>query len=153
MSELERALRDAHAHGRMGAVLEFDLDRFRQINEALGPASGDRVIKEAGRRIRGAIHGLVRADEPAVQQALGARFGGDEFSVLLPTVCNVEQASRVVESILRALAVPYQVDGKELHVPASAGAVLFPADGVVMDEVVRNAGAALREAKQAGGGG
>jgi diguanylate cyclase (GGDEF)-like protein len=153
MSELERALRDAHAHGCMGAVLEFDLDRFKQINEALGPASGDRVIKEAGRRIRGAIHGLVRADEPAVQQALGARFGGDEFSVLLPTVSNVEQASRMVESILRALAVPYQVDGKELHVSASAGAVLFPADGVVMDEVVRNAGAALREAKQAGGGG
>ena len=153
MSELERALRDAHAQGRMGAVLEFDLDRFKQINEALGPASGDRVIKEAGRRIRGAIHGLVRADEPAVQQALGARFGGDEFSVLLPTVSNVEQASRMVESILRALAVPYQVDGKELHVSASAGAVLFPADGVVMDEVVRNAAAALREAKQAGGGG
>src|SRR5262245_26641872 len=150
MSELERALRDAHAHGRMGAVLEFDLDRFKQINEALGPASGDRVIKEAGRRIRGAMHGLARADEPAVQQALGARFGGDEFSVLLPTVSNVEQASRVVESILRALAVPYQVDGKELHVTASAGVVLFPADGIVIDEVVRNAGAALREAKEAG---
>ena len=148
MSELERALCDAHAHGRMGAVLEFDLDRFKQINEALGPASGDRVIKEAGRRIRGAMHGLARADE--VQQALGARFGGDEFSVLLPTVSNVEQASRVVESILRALAAPYQVEGKELHVTASAGVVLFPADGIVIDEVVRNAGAALREAKEAG---
>jgi EAL domain-containing protein (putative c-di-GMP-specific phosphodiesterase class I) len=108
------------------------------------------VIREAGRRIRRAVHGLVRADEVAMQQALGARFGGDEFSVLLPSVANVEQASRVVESVLRALAVPYQVDGKELHVTASAGVALFPADGVVIDEVVRNTEAALHQAKQAG---
>jgi len=55
-----------------------------------------------------------------------------------------------VESVLRALAVPYQVDGKELHVTASAGVALFPADGVVIDEVVRNTEAALHQAKQAG---
>jgi diguanylate cyclase (GGDEF)-like protein len=150
MSELERALRDAYADGRMGAVLEFDLDRFKQINEALGPASGDHVIKEAGRRIRAAVHGLDRADDATMQQALGARFGGDEFAVLLPTISNVEQAARVVETVQGALAVPYQVGGKELHVTASAGVALFPADGVVMDEVVRNAEAALHQAKQAG---
>jgi diguanylate cyclase (GGDEF)-like protein len=134
----------------MGAALLFDLDRFKQINEALGPASGDHVIKEAGRRIRRAMHGLVRAEETVVQQALGARFGGDVFSVLLPSVSNVEQASRVVESVLRALAAPYSADGKELHVTASAGVALFPADGVVIDEVVRSAEAALRQAKEAG---
>ena len=150
MSELERALRDAYAEGRMGALLEFGLDRFKQINEALGPASGDHVIREAGRRIRSALSGLVRADEAAPQQAMGARFGGDEFCVLLPSVATVEQASRVVESILRALAVPYQVNDKELHVTASAGVTLFPDDGVVIDEVVRNAEAALRQAKHAG---
>ena len=55
MSELDRAVRDAYAEGRMGAALLFDLDGFNQINEALGPASGDHVIKEAGRRIRGAM--------------------------------------------------------------------------------------------------
>jgi diguanylate cyclase (GGDEF)-like protein len=150
MSELERALRDAYAEGRMGALLEFGLDRFKQINEALGPASGDHVIREAGRRIRGTLSGLIRADETAPQQAMGARFGGDEFCVLLPSVATVEQASRVVESILRALAVPYQVNDRELHVTASAGVTLFPDDGVVIDEVVRNAEAALRQAKHAG---
>jgi diguanylate cyclase (GGDEF)-like protein len=150
LSELERALRDAYAEGRMGALLEFGLDRFKQINEALGPAIGDHVIREAGRRIRGALGALVRADEAAPQQAMGARFGGDEFCVLLPNVATVEQASRVVESVLRALAVPYQVNDKELHVTASAGVTLFPDDGVVIDEVVRNAEAALRQAKHAG---
>ena len=150
MSELDRAVRDAYAEGRMGAALLFDLDRFNQINEALGPASGDHVIREAGSRIRGVMQGLVRAEETPVQQPLGARFGGDEFSVLLPSVANVEQASRAVESVLRALAAPYQADGKELHVTASAGIALFPADGVVIDEVIRSAEAALRQAKEAG---
>jgi len=153
MSELDRAVREAYAEGRMGAVLEFDLDRFKQINEALGPATGDHVIKEAGRRIRRAMHSFIRADEATLQQALGARFGGDEFSVLLPSVSNVEQASRVAEAVLRALADPYQVDAKELHLTASAGVALFPADGIAIDEVVRNAEAALRQAKQAGGNG
>jgi diguanylate cyclase (GGDEF)-like protein len=153
MSELDRAVREAYVEGRMGAVLEFDLDRFKQINEALGPAIGDQVIREAGRRIRRAMHGFVRADEPTLQQALGARFGGDEFSVLLPSVSNVEQASRVVESVLQALAGPYQIDARELHLSASAGVALFPADGVAIDEVVRNAEAALDQAKQAGGNG
>ena len=153
MSELDRAAREAYVEGRMGAVLEFDLDRFKQINEALGPATGDHVIREAGRRIRRAMHGFIRADEATLQQALGARFGGDEFSVLLPSVSNVEQASRVAEAVLRALADPYQVDAKELHLTASAGVALFPADGVAIDEVVRNAEAALRQAKQAGGNG
>jgi len=151
MSELDRAVREAYAEGRMGAVLEFDLDRFKQINEALGP--GDHVIKEAGRRVRRAMHSFIRADEATLQQALGARFGGDEFSVLLPSVSNVEQASRVAEAVLRALADPYQVDAKELHLTASAGVALFPADGIAIDEVVRNAEAALRQAKQAGGNG
>jgi len=150
MSELDRAVRDAYAEGRMGAALLFDLDRFNQINEALGPASGDHVIREAGRRIRGVMQGLVRAEDTPVQQPLGARFGGDEFSVLLPSVANVEQASRAVESVLRALAAPYQADGKELHVTASAGIALFPADGVVIDEVISSAEAALRQAKEAG---
>jgi len=153
MSELDRAVREAYAEGRMGAVLEFDLDRFKQINEALGPATGDHVIKEAGRRIRRAMHSFIRADDATLQQALGARFGGDEFSVLLPSVSNVEQASRVVEVVLRALADPYQVDTKELHLTASAGVALFPADGVAIDEVIRNTEAALRQAKQAGGNG
>jgi diguanylate cyclase len=153
MSELDRAVREAYVEGRMGAVLEFDLDRFKQINEALGPATGDHVIKEAGRRIRRAMHSFIRADDATLQQALGARFGGDEFSVLLPSVSNVEQASRVVEGILRALADPYQVDAKELHLTASAGVALFPADGFAIDEVLRNTEAALRQAKQAGGNG
>jgi len=150
MNELERALRDSQEDSCMGAVLEFDLDRFKQINEALGPAAGDRVIEEAGRRIRGTMHSLSRAGDAAAVQGVAARSGGDEFSVVLPAVSNVQHAARVAESLLRALALPYQIDGKELHVTASAGLALFPADGTIIDELVKNAAAALHQAKQAG---
>jgi diguanylate cyclase len=150
MSELDRAMREV-GRGGIGALLEFDLDRFKHINEALGPATGDLVIREAGRRLRGTIDALAGDDEAAVGRALAGRFGGDEFSVLLPSVPNVERASRLAEALLRALAVPYDIDGKELHVTASAGVALFPADGVVMDELVKNATSALHQAKQAGG--
>jgi diguanylate cyclase (GGDEF)-like protein len=151
MSELDLALREALRHGGMGAVLEFDLDRFKHINEALGMATGDRVIREAGRRIRGTMDALMGEEETAAGRGLAARFGGDEFSVLLPSVPNVERASRVAESVLKALAQPYQIDNRELHVTASAGVALFPADGAVMDELVRNAASALHQAKQGGG--
>jgi len=150
MHELERALRDSQEDSCMGAVLEFDLDRFKQINEALGPAAGDRVIKEAGQRIRGTMHSLSRAGDAGAVQGVAARSGGDEFSVVLPAVSNVQHAARVAESLLRALALPYQIDGKELHVTASAGLALFPADGTIIDELVKNAAAALHQAKQAG---
>jgi diguanylate cyclase (GGDEF)-like protein len=151
MSELDRAMREALPRGAMGAVLEFDLDRFKQINEALGPAIGDRVIREAGRRMRGIIDTLAGDDQTGAARGLAARFGGDEFSVLLPSVPNVEHASRVVESVLKALAQPYQIDNRELHVTASAGVALFPDDGAVMDELVKNAASALHQAKQGGG--
>jgi diguanylate cyclase (GGDEF)-like protein len=151
MSELDRALREALPRGGMGAVLEFDLDRFKQINEALGMATGDRVIREAGRRIRGTLDALMGDEETSAGRGLAARFGGDEFSLLLPSVPNVERASRVVESVLKALAQPYQIDNRELHVTASAGVALFPADGAVMDELLKNAASALHQAKQGGG--
>jgi len=150
MNELERALRDSQENSCMGAVLEFNLDRFKQINEALGPAAGDRVIKEAGRRIRGTMHSLSRAGDAGAVQGVAARFGGDEFSVVVAAVKNMQHAARVAESLLRALALPYQIDGKELHVTASAGLALFPADGTIIDELVKNAAAALHSAKQAG---
>jgi diguanylate cyclase (GGDEF)-like protein len=151
MSELDRAMREALPRDGMGAVLEFDLDRFKQINEALGMATGDRVIREAGRRIRGTLDTLMDDEATAAGRGLAARSGGDEFSVLLASVPNVERASRVVESVLKALAQPYEIDNRELHVTASAGVALFPADGAVMDELVKNAASALHQAKQGGG--
>jgi diguanylate cyclase (GGDEF)-like protein len=150
LSELERALIDAEAPGRMGALLHLGLDRFRQINEALGPAAGDAVLREAGRRIRGALQAYGGRGRRRDEQPFAARFGGDEFSILLPQVAGVESPAHVASELLRAMAAPLSVGDKPLHVTASIGVALFPADGLNSDELVRNAGAALKEAKNAG---
>jgi len=150
LSELERTLFDADAPGRLGALLQLGLDRFRQINEALGPASGDAVIREAGRRIRGVLQAYVGQGKRHDDLPMAARFSGDEFSVLLPSIPNAEYPSRLADELLRALATPMELGGKELRVTTSIGVALFPANGLNGDELVKNAGAALHEAKNAG---
>ena len=150
LSELERTLIDAESPGRIGALLQLGLDRFSQINEALGPAVGDAVMRESGRRIRGALQERASIGKRRDDQPFPARFGGDEFSVLLPSIPSTAYPSLVADDLLRALAKPLEVEGKELGVTASIGVALFPADGASGDELVRNAGAALRDAKNAG---
>ena len=150
MDELARGLREADAKKEMGAVLQFDLDRFAKVNEALGPATGDLVIRGAGRRIRDALQQLAEGGEACAARAVTARSGGDEFSVLLPSIPSVERVTHLAAELLRALAVPHQIGGKELHITSSIGVALFPADGSRADEVVMNAAAALRQAKEAG---
>ncbi|MDH3320142.1 MAG: EAL domain-containing protein [Betaproteobacteria bacterium] len=151
LGELERTLLEADTAARMGALLHIGLDRFKQINEALGPVSGDEVIGEVSRRLRGtlqaqAMPGRRRGDKP-----FAGRMSGTEFAVLLPMISNQEHPARVAEELLRALARPCQVGGKDLHVTASIGVALFPADASQLDDLVKNAAAALQEAKSAGG--
>jgi diguanylate cyclase (GGDEF)-like protein len=150
LGELERTLFEADAPGRMGALLQLGLDRFRQINEALGPATGDAVIRESGRRIRGVMQARVGEEQTHDQMPFAARFSGDEFSVLLPTIPNAEYPLHLADELLRSLALPLEIDGKKMNVTASIGVALFPANGKNGNELVKNATAALHEAKQAG---
>lgn len=150
LGELERTLFDADAPGRLGALLQLGLDRFRQINEALGPAEGDAVIREAGRRIRGVLQGYVAQGRRHDDLPFAARFSGDEFSILLPAIPNAEYPSHLADELLRMVALPMELGSKHLSVTASIGVALFPANGVSGDELVRNAAAALHEAKKAG---
>jgi diguanylate cyclase (GGDEF)-like protein len=149
LDELERAVTEAADGKKTGAMLQFGLDRFKEINEALGPATGDLVLKEVARRIRAMLKSVAKAGEPRAQ---AARLSGDEFCVLLPAVAGVEHAARLAEALLRTLALPHKLDGKDLHVSASCGLALFPADGSDIDELAKNAAAALRQAKAAGRG-
>jgi diguanylate cyclase len=150
MDELETAVGEAESGGRSGAVLQLNLDRFRQVNDALGTAAGDLLIRQAAGRVRETLSALDRPGAPRSERALAARSGGDEFSAMLPSVPSVEHAARVAEALLEALRRPYRIDGQDLHVTSSVGMALFPADGRGMDELMKNAAAALQQAKQAG---
>jgi diguanylate cyclase (GGDEF)-like protein len=120
------------------AVLLFDLDRFKEINDTMGHKYGDRVLIEVGPRVRTVLR---------VGDTL-ARLGGDEFCVLLPRVAGEPDAVRVAERIISVLEEPIDVDGHNLGIEASCGISLAPAHGNTADLLLQRADVAMYVAKE-----
>jgi diguanylate cyclase (GGDEF)-like protein len=133
----DQALRQASRDGARTAVLLFDLDRFKEINDTLGHKYGDRVLCEVGPRMR---PGLRAADTLA-------RLGGDEFCVLLPDVGCLAAAVEVAERLRGLLEEPFEVDGMTLVVEASCGIAIAPGDGNSSDLLLQRADVAMYLAK------
>ncbi|MBV9802598.1 MAG: EAL domain-containing protein [Solirubrobacterales bacterium] len=135
-----RTLRD----GVGMAVLFVDLDDFKTVNDSLGHAAGDRVLLEVAQRVSASV----RAADTA------ARFGGDEFAILLEDVHDPQPAVETAERILESLGRPLQLDDNHLVIRASLGiSVVEPGNATDADELIRNADAAMYIAKAEGKGG
>jgi diguanylate cyclase (GGDEF)-like protein len=132
------AITHARRQGTRLAVLFLDLDDFKTVNDSYGHALGDRLLVELAGRVRGSV----RAGDTV------ARFGGDEFVVLLDEVSGTADAAHVAAKVLEALRAPFRIDGQEVTVAASVGMSLFPDDGVSCDELLRQADAAMYRDKQ-----
>ena len=122
------------------AVMVVDLDRFKQVNDALGHRAGDAVLREAAHRIAGCVR---KADTLA-------RHGGDEFVVMIPDLQQDGDCQVVAEKILRALVPPFSVDGRDFTIGASIGISLCPTDAGDGEALLRNADVAMYRAKQLG---
>jgi diguanylate cyclase (GGDEF)-like protein/PAS domain S-box-containing protein len=126
------------------AVIFMDLDDFKTINDSLGHAAGDEVLIEVARRLAASI----RASDTA------ARFGGDEFAILLEDIEGPQTAADTAERILESLTEPLLVEHKELLVRASLGITVVAEDATTdADELIRNADAAMYIGKRDGKGG
>jgi diguanylate cyclase (GGDEF)-like protein len=134
------ALQHAHRHRHKLAVLFFDIDRFKQINDSLGHTVGDRLLRAVAERIRGNVRG-----EDTV-----ARFGGDEFTVLISVIARAEDAGRIASKILESLKAPIAIDGREFVVTSSGGIAMYPTDGADGETLLRNADTAMYRAKESG---
>ena len=115
------------------AVLFLDLDDFKSVNDSLGHGVGDRLLVELATRIRSSV----RAGDTV------ARFGGDEFVVLLDTVTGPADAARVAAKVLDAVRAPFRLDDHEVAVAASVGVSVYPGDGTSSEELVRSADVAM----------
>ncbi len=142
LDRLEQAIAMAHRHAKSLAVLFFDVDRFKHINDTLGHKAGDEVLQ----RIAGRLKVLVRESDTV------CRYGGDEFVVLLLEVSDSADAIAVVEKALASLAVPESGNSGLDTLSASAGIAVFPQDGEDPATLIKHADAAMYVAKRAGGG-
>lgn len=137
---LDRAISLARRHNKTLALLYLDLDRFKHINDSLGHAVGDRLLKAVAQR----LNDCVRATDTVSRQ------GGDEFVILLSELVHVQDAAVCAEKILQAVQLPYIIDVHELHITASIGIVVYPTDGVESEALLQNADFAMYEAKDRG---
>lgn len=126
---------------RTGAVFFLDLDGFKPVNDAHGHGVGDELLNAVARRLERVVR----------QTDLVARFGGDEFTVLLREGAGAPVAKRVSTAIVQAIAEPYRIQGLQLNVTASVGVALVPTHGRTVDAVVAAADRAMYEAKRQGG--
>ncbi|MGE3450123.1 MAG: PAS domain S-box protein [Burkholderiales bacterium] len=123
-------------------VLFMDLDDFKGVNDSLGHAAGDALLRLVAARIEATVRSV----------DVVARLGGDEFLVVLPDLENEDSATTVAEKLLAALAQPAMVDGHKIVASASIGVARFPRDGETADELIKNADAAMYKAKECGRG-
>ena len=135
------------------AILHIGLDRFKRINDTLGHAAGDKVLKEMAHRITKCVRGsdmVGSFSEPRAQDDLISRLGGDEFIVLLSQIEDIKQAGFVVNRLLKTVAEPVLVDEEEIFVTASIGVASYPSDGDNVDTLLKNADTALSYSQKEG---
>ncbi len=139
---LHRAISYAHRTGQSIGVLFVDLDNFKSVNDGLGHAAGDQVLEAVAKRLQECHRG----------EDLVARQGGDEFVVVLDHIEETRQISVVARKICDALDRPVEIDGRSYFVTASIGISVYPRDGDTVEELLKNADAAMYRAKKKGRG-
>lgn len=137
---LEQARAHAMREQSLLAIGVLDLDRFKSVNDTIGHSGGDHVLAEASTRIMGMLR---EAD-------VLARFGGDEFALVISGLDSREQLDVISRCILQALRAPFNLMGEQLYLSASVGWTLFPLDDSDAEGLLRHADLAMYEAKQEG---
>lgn len=142
LDQLKQQVVQAQREGTSLAVLFTDLDRFKGINDSLGHAAGDQLLREVAARLRQCMR----------EGDTIARLGGDEFTVLINQLRSTREAATVAEHVIAALSEPFLIEGAENVVTASIGIAVYPSDGASAEDLMRGADTAMYRAKDGGRG-
>lgn len=137
MDRVNQTIARAQRHDQQFALLFIDMDRFKSINDNLGHMIGDRVLQLVANRILGCL----RAEDTL------CRFGGDEFALLLPDICDRDSSATVAKKILDEVRKPFSIDQHQLHLRASLGVAVYPTTGTTWETLLHNADAAMYHVK------
>jgi len=127
----------ARRYGRPMAILFLDLDGFKAVNDSLGHAAGDMVLREVAQRFRAALR----------ESDIIARWGGDEFVAALLEVGSERDAARAAQKLIEAVGAPLSVEGHQIYLSASIGISLYPDDGTDLTTLIRKADQAMYEGR------
>lgn len=139
-NRLNEAIARRQDDGEGVALLYVDLDNFKTINDSLGQAMGDQLLKAAAQRMQTLLQ----------SQEMLARHGADEFLLMVPHVREPRQLTELASLLLNAFAAPFDINGQQLHSTLSIGVALAPDDGDDYDALLQKAETAVRAAKEAG---
>lgn len=135
------AISHAKREKEMLAVMFLDLDRFKNVNDTLGHMIGDELLQQVSVRLKSCLR----------EGDTLARFGGDEFTLLLPKISNNRtDVTKIAEKITATLKEPFVIDSHELYVSTSIGISVYPQDGTNMDSLIKNADVAMYHVKNQG---
>lgn len=135
-----QAILHAQRHGQYVAIVLVDLDHFKYVNDTLGHAVGDQLLKIAAQRLTDCVRGIDTV----------ARMGGDEFVLILTQLASPDETEAVLQRITESIAAPYLLEDHESHISCSAGAAFYPKDGVDAEELLKKADTAMYQAKALG---
>jgi diguanylate cyclase (GGDEF)-like protein/PAS domain S-box-containing protein len=137
---LEQGIKVAYRENKNMALLFLDLDRFKEVNDTLGHHIGDELLVEAARRIKACVR----------ESDTVARLGGDEFTVILKELRDLSPIGGIAQAIIDSLSEPFKLRDEQAFVSASIGVTVYPEDGLLAEELLKNADQAMFAAKQNG---
>ena len=150
--QLDHAISHARRHKGLVALLFLDLDNFKLINDTLGHAEGDQMLKQVAGRLTACVRNMDIVSRNAADQTSGvvSRFGGDEFAILLSEISSAEDAAKVARRVLETLGLGFRLNGQEFFISASIGVALTPDDTEDADSLFKYADIAMYSAKEKG---
>jgi diguanylate cyclase (GGDEF)-like protein/PAS domain S-box-containing protein len=137
---LGQTLAQARRNQWIVGVLFIDIDRFKNVNDTLGHAVGDKLLQQVAERLKRSVRS---------GDAVG-RLGGDEFAVMLSNLSSAQDASHVAQKIMASFNEPFKLEGADFYVTSSIGVTLYPDDSVEQEVLIKNADAAMYRAKELG---
>lgn len=140
IERIREGIAQSHAEGALLALVFIDIDRFKWVNDSFGHAFGDQLLQQVASRIQ---HVVRRGDT-------AARFGGDEFVVVLPRVDDLTTINQVVTRLMADLVLPYQIDNEQIMCTTSVGIACFPGDGQTAEQLLMQADMAMYQGKEEG---
>ncbi|WP_370735750.1 EAL domain-containing protein [Halodesulfovibrio aestuarii] len=137
---LLESFKNSDRTGMLTGVLMLDMDRFKHINDTFGHSLGDQLLVHVADRLQAAVQ----------EQDMVARFGGDEFVIVVENISTVDELVLNAQKIISLFERPIQLRGKSLYIGLTVGVVTYPNDGITPDELIKNADIAMYRAKEMG---